>query len=513
MKGLACITALPALILAASISAILVAQVLPLQVDKIVNMGPEINTPFDDFAPSFTADGNTMVFNSKRLGEPYQNIYICRREGGRWTEARAIAEINSPYNDETPFITPDGAFIFFASDRDGSLEMPADASGRIRVSYDIYVSQNIQGRWQRPIRLPGTVNTAHHERSPCLSRDMTALYYTTWPFGNIERAYIMSAEYREDNGDGSFVNPRPMPSPINTGQQDISLSPAPDGKGFFFSSRRPGGYGGWDLYFAPLEDGRIGPPVNLGPGINSPGNDVHLSIIGDSLYFCSNREGGMGLYDIYSSTIVKAEPLTIIVRDKKTGKPVETELNLFTRVEREGAEALTAELKKRTDSRGRATITYNPAVKSIDLNISEKGYLPLFETIDIVRAAGKPLVLELSPIEKEARFDIHAIHFDFESARIKPESIPYLDALADYLKKSPSLRFQIVGHTDLHGADSFNKKLSLERARAVRDYLVNKGIDASRLTVRGAGASEPKVHKKGPGHDEQNRRTEFRLIE
>ena len=122
MKGLACITALPALILAASISAILVAQVLPLQVDKIVNMGPEINTPFDDFAPSFTADGNTMVFNSKRLGEPYQNIYICRREGGRWTEARAIAEINSPYNDETPFITPDGAFIFFASDRDGSLE-------------------------------------------------------------------------------------------------------------------------------------------------------------------------------------------------------------------------------------------------------------------------------------------------------------------------------------------------------------------------------------------------------
>ena len=72
---------------------------------------------------------------------------------------------------------------------------------------------------------------------------------------------------------------------------------------------------------------------------------------------------------------------------------------------------------------------------------------------------------------------------------------------------------KIVGHTDLHGADSFNKKLSLERARAVRDYLVNKGIDASRLTVRGAGASEPKVHKKGPGHDEQNRRTEFRLIE
>lgn len=513
MKVIARIMAAAASALAVSISAVLLAQVLPIQVQNIVNMGTAINTPFDDFAPSFTADGNTMVFNSKRSGESYQNIYICRKEGGTWSEPRAISEINSPYNDETPFITPDGVFIFFASDRDGSLEMPADASGKIRVSYDLYVSQSIGGRWQRPIRLPGTVNTAHHERSPSLSRDLSTLYYTTWPFGTIDRAYIMSAEYRDDTGDGSFVNQRPMPAPINIGEQDISLAPAPDGKGFFFSSRRAGGYGGWDLYYAPYDNGRIGQPVNLGPGINSSANDVHLSIIGEALYFCSNRAGGMGLYDIYTSTIVKTEPLDIIVRDKKTRKPVETELNLFTKVEREGEEPLTAELKKKTDSGGRATITYNPAVKTIDLNISEKGYVPLFETIDIARAAGKPLILELSPIEKESRFDIHAIHFDFESARIKPESIPYLDALAEYLKKSPSLRFQIIGHTDLHGTGEFNNRLSLERARSVKEYLVTKGIDASRLTIRGAGMSEPKVPRKGPGYDEQNRRTEFRLIE
>ncbi len=513
MRRFAQITAVAAFALAVSISAALLAQVLPLQVQNIINMGTTINTPFDDFAPSFTADGNTMVFNTKRPGESYQNIYLCRKEGGTWGEPHAISEINSPYNDETPFITPDGVFIFFASDRDGSLEMPADASGKIRVSYDIYVSQRIGGRWQLPIRLPGTVNTAHHERSPSLSRDLSTLYYTTWPFGTIDKAYIMSAEYRDDTGDGSFVNQRPMPSPINIGEQDISLTPAPDGKGFFFSSRRAGGYGGWDLYYAPYENGRIGQPVNLGPGINSSANDVHLSIIGETLYFCSNRAGGMGLYDIYTSTIVKTEPLTIIVRDKKTGKPVETELNLFTKVEREGEEPLTAELKKKTDSTGHATITYNPAVKTIDLNISEKGYVPLFETIDISKSAGKPLVLELSPIEKESRFDIHAIHFDFESARIKTESIPYLDALAEYLKKSPSLRFLIIGHTDLHGTDEFNNRLSLERARSVKEYLVTKGIDASRLAVRGAGKSEPKVQRKGPGYDEQNRRTEFRRVE
>lgn len=500
-------------VLATVFAVTLFSQVLPLQVENIVNMGASINTPFDDFAPSFTADGKTMVFNSKRSGEAYQNIYLCRNEDGKWSEPRGINEINSPYNDETPFITPDGAFIFFASDRDGSLEMPADAAGKIRVSYDLYVSQNIGGRWQRPIRLPGTVNTVHHERSPSLSRDLSTLYYTTWPFGTIDRAYIMSAEYRDETGDGSFVNARPMPSPINIGEQDISLTPAPDGKGFFFSSRRPGGYGGWDLYFAPFENGRFGSPVNLGPGINSNSNDVHLSIIGPSLFFCSNRQGGMGLYDIYTSTIVKTEPLKIIVRDKKTGKPVETELNLFTRVEREGDEPMTAELKKKTDTKGEAEITYNPAVKTIDLNISEKGYMPLFKTIDLAKARGVPQLIELLPVEKEARFDIHAIHFAFESARIKPESIPYLDALAEYLKKSPALRFQVIGHTDLHGTDEFNNKLSLERARAVKAYLVDKGIDASRLTIRGAGKTEPKVGKTGPEFDEQNRRTEFRLLQ
>ncbi len=513
MENKTVVVMVSACIFAAAPAAVLFSQALPLQVENIVNIGSSINTPFDDFAPSFTADGKTMVFNSKRSGETYQNIYLCRKEGGGWGEPHAIREINSAYNDETPFITPDGAFIFFASDRDGSLEMPADTTGKIRVSYDIYVSQNIGGNWQRPIRLPGTVNTVNHERSPSLSRDLSTLYYTTWPFGTIDRAYIMSAEYHDETGDGSFINARPMPAPVNIGEQDISLTPAPDGRGFFFSSRRSGGYGGWDLYFTSFEDGRYGAPVNLGPGINSSANDVHLSIIGDSLYFCSNRRGGMGLYDIYNSTIAKIEPLTIIVRDKKTGKPVETELKLFTRIEREGEAAMTAELKKKTDADGKVVITYNPAVKTIDLNISEKGYMPLFRTIDLAKIRGTPLVVDLAPVEKEARFDIHAIHFDFESARITPESIPYLDALAEYLTKSPSLRFEVVGHTDLHGSDEFNNRLSLERARAVKDYLVKKGIAESRLAIRGAGKTEPRVGKTGPEYDELNRRTEFRLLQ
>ncbi len=481
----------------------------PLRVGTIENAGLPVNTPVDDFAPSFTADGAVMVFNSRRGNERYQNIYISYFNNNSWSTPVPVNEVNSPYNDETPFITPDGQYLFFASDRDGSIEMPGDRPGETRISYDIYVSKKINDRWDAPIRLPGAVNTAHHERSPSMSPDLSTLYYTTWAFGDIARTKIMKAEYR----DGEFINPAPLPSPVNMNTQELGLTPSPDGKGIFFSSQRPGGYGGWDIYYSVVENGRFSEPVNLGPGINSKFNDAYLSIVNNHVYFCSNREGGYGMYDIYSASITGEETgLKLIVRDKKTGKPLSVELNLSTKIKKGDGETVTHELRKRTAENGEATIKHDPQVKDLDVAIIEKGYLPLFRTIDIPSAAGKPQLLELTPLEKEASFDIHSIHFDFESAKIKPESFPYLNALAEYLKSNPSLRFEIIGHTDLHGTDEFNNKLSLDRAQAVRDYLAARGIDKDRFTVRGAGKTEPRVPKLGPPHDEMNRRTEFKLL-
>ncbi|MCU0822922.1 MAG: hypothetical protein MUC95_10710, partial [Spirochaetes bacterium] len=266
------------------------AQTLP--PGKAVNIGKPVNSQYDEFSPSLTADGKTMVFNSKR-GAKYQDIYVSTNENGKWLEPLLMSELNSEYNDETPYITPDGAFIFFASDRDGSLEMPADSSGRIRVSFDLYVSENVNGRWRNPIKVPGAVNTKHHERSPSLSFDSQTLFYSQWPFGDAEKAQIAAASYK----DGEFVNPEVLPAPVNIDAQDAGLVPSPDGKGFYFSSRR-GGRGDWDIFYISCSDGSFGEPVNLGTGINSNANEIYLSIIGTTMYFCSNRDGGRGLYDI-----------------------------------------------------------------------------------------------------------------------------------------------------------------------------------------------------------------------
>jgi outer membrane protein OmpA-like peptidoglycan-associated protein len=482
-----------------------------INVEKVVNIGQPINSSSADFAPSFTADGKTLVFNSKRGSSAYQHIYICYFKDGEWSSPVLIQEIASQYDDESPFITPDGEFIFFSSNRDGSMEMRKDTSGTIRVSFDLYVSKKVNGRWDSPIPIPGQVNTTSHERTPSLSIDSTTLFYTSMPFGDVSRARIMKADY--SNGD--FINPIVLPAPVNIGEQETGLVPSTDGKGFFFSSRRPGGYGGWDLWYVKYQDGTFGQPVNLGPEINSSKNEINLSVIKEYIYFCSDRDGGLGSYDIYTSKIaVTDDSIKIIVQDKKTKKPVQTEMKISAKVkETEEGATITYEIKKQTDSKGEAIIKHKPQVKDMDVVINEEGYLPLLETLDIPSLKGNPQILELVPIEKEASFDIHSIYFDFESAVLKPESFPYLDALTEYLKQYQTMKFEIIGHTDLHGTDEFNDKLSLERANSVKQYLIGKGLTGDRFTIRGAGKRQPISPKLGPGFDEKNRRTEFKLIE
>jgi outer membrane protein OmpA-like peptidoglycan-associated protein len=499
----------------------LIAQVI--HVDKVVNIGLPINSAGADYASSFTADGKILVFNSKRGSSTYQHIYISYFENGAWTNPLPLNAINSKYNDYDPFITPDGEYIFFSSDRDGSFEMPADINGKIKVSADIYVSKNINGRWDAPIKLPGTINTVIHERMPSLSTDFKTIFYTSVPFGDliqignefrfsdVSKARIMKADYI----DGEFINPMPLPAPVNVNAQDAGLVPSVDGKGFFFSSTRTGGFGGWDLYYVKYENGVFGVPINLGSEINSPQNELNLSLINDSIYFCSNRGGGYGSYDIYTAKIsVEQDALKIIVRDKKTKKPLQVEMQISTKIKESDDKISTHEIKKRTDAKGEAIVKYNPKVKTLDAAINEEGYLPLFETIDIASVKGKAQIFELAPIEKEASFDIHSIYFDFESAKIKPESYPYLDAFSEYLKKHVTMRFEIIGHTDLHGSDEFNDKLSVDRAKSVKEYLVNKGLDKEKFTIKGLGKRQPIVPQLGPDEvDEKNRRTEFKLLE
>ncbi|HOT47048.1 MAG TPA: OmpA family protein [Spirochaetota bacterium] len=377
------------------------------------NIGAPVNSSKNDFAPAISPDGSYMIFNSNRYGK-YQDLYIAHLKDGIWSEPEPMTKLNSPYNDETPFLSADGTVLLFSSDRDGSIEMPKDDRNQIRVSFDLYWSKRVDGEWTAPEPLPGDVNTQYHEKTPSLSRDGKTLYYCTWLFGDMNRTALVQAEYRN----GGFVNPKPLPPPFNTGHQDLALVPAEDLKGFFFASNRPDSIGMFDIYFVSYRNGKFGTPQNLGEKVNSRENEIFLSRADQRYYICSDRGGGLGQFDLYSSFV-------------------------FT---------------------------------------------------------------------KEAAFETRAIHFDFDEAVIRKESYPYLDALSQFLKEHGDARIEIIGHTDLHGTDDYNNRLSLKRAEAVKNYLAARGLDPKRFTISGAGKSQPVVNQTGKGFDELNRRTEFRIM-
>ena len=274
---------------------------LPLMIHKpLENIGDVINTHVDEFSPTLAPDASFMIFNSKRNSK-YQNLYISyfNFKDNQWGIPVFLKELNSPYSDEAPTLSKDGSLLIFASDRDGSTVMPKDKYGRIKVSFDLYYSQKTSKGWSKPRKLSGHINTIHHERAPSLSADGKFLYYTMWRFGDMSQTVIMSAEFK----DGYFINPKPMPSAINAGYRELALIQAENQKGFYFSSARPGGLGGWDIYYIAYESGKFGKPINLGDKINSPANDVFISQVDQLFLISSNRKNGKGRFDIYSTFI------------------------------------------------------------------------------------------------------------------------------------------------------------------------------------------------------------------
>lgn len=494
----------------------LLAQGAATPVKGLQNMGEPVNTPLDEFSPSVTADGRTMVYNSKKLGERYQSLYISERdEDGQWSKPRALRELNSIYNDEAPYITPDGKLIFFASDRDGSTEMPADASGRVRVSFDIYWSRKEpnSNRWSRPLPVPGGVNTPDHERSPSLDLRTGRLFFARWPFGDFENSRIYEASY----SGGRFVNAKALPQSINSGHQEAAFVPALDREnGYYFASRRPGGRGGWDIYYASYANNSYGDAKPLDERVNSEANDIYYSVREQIGFLSSDREGGLGRYDIYGIPAeAKKEPPVVAqfqVRDGESRAPVQTRADVH-RAPDGGHE------QQPTDSGGRFSVEARPqaelaqnAQEQVRIRIQQPGYLPFEQKYDLNAIAPGPEIIDLKPLQKDVSFDIHAIYFESNKAVIKAESYESLGELANFLKTNPGLQLEIIGHTDLHGEHQYNIDLSLKRAIAVRDYLVGKGLNQKRFQVKGAGFTRPVVDKQGEGFDEKNRRTEFRII-
>ena len=262
-----------------------------------LDAGYSINTSGDEFSPSITADSKTLVFSAKTPGNKSHSIYISKNIAGSWSTPTPIDEINSIYNDETPFISADGNTIIFASDRPGGYSPPVTSDGKVRITFDLYISRKFDNKWSEPQLLNKEINTTWNERSPSISRDGKKFFFTRWPYMNLGRSKIFMADITKEG----IVNARELPETINSGNFEIAFIPSynSEKERYFFSSMREGGYGKWDIYYTDLEDGVFTNPINAGASINSQNDDLYLIEGTDFSMICSNRKGGPGGFDIF----------------------------------------------------------------------------------------------------------------------------------------------------------------------------------------------------------------------
>ncbi|MBS0618085.1 MAG: PD40 domain-containing protein [Spirochaetes bacterium] len=249
----------------------------------------QINTAAQEFAPTFSPDGKTMVFSSTR-GSKYSHLYLSRLVDGKWGAPEPLHSVNSQFNDETPFLSADGKILLFASDRDGSVEIPG--AGQTRVSFDIYLAKWDGKTWANPQPVH-EINTQWNEKSPALSRDGKYLFFSSWPFGEMKRSRIRMLDL---NANGNTIED--LPPHINSGNQETALVPGEDDTRYYFSSRRPGGKGGWDIYQTRFENGVWADAEPVPGNVNTAGNEAFIAVAGGNYFISSTFTPEKQDYDL-----------------------------------------------------------------------------------------------------------------------------------------------------------------------------------------------------------------------
>jgi outer membrane protein OmpA-like peptidoglycan-associated protein len=484
------------------------------------NLGPNVNTADPEYYPCITADDSTLIYTRRVTdpeAQPYgmqEDFFVSHRGAdATWRKGEPVPNVNTrQFNEGAGTLTPDGRFIVFTkcAGDDGMYGGGLKGLG----SCDLFISRRVGDRWSKPENLGSPVNSRAWESQPSMGSDGRSLYFVR---GQRMRDGVkgMDIFVTRLQDDGSFSKPEKVRGQVNTPMQEESVQIHPDGRTLYFSSDGHAGMGGLDIFVSRLqEDSTWSKPQNLGYPINTHADENSLLVSADGkiAYFASDRPGGQGDLDLYSFELyqqVRPNAVSFVrgkVYDKETKAALEADVMLYDLST--GALATAAYSDPATGE----FLVCLPTGRDYALNAGLEGYL-FFSQNYAVQGEGtvtKPFTLDvpMSSLKKDAHIALRNVFFNTASFELLPQSNVELDKLAKLMFVNPTLRIEVGGHTDNAGSDADNLKLSDQRANAVRDFLVKKGIEAARITAKGYGETQPMATNDTEEGRALNRRTE-----
>jgi outer membrane protein OmpA-like peptidoglycan-associated protein len=475
----------------------------------------------------------SYVFAPKNLGdsvnssssEYYPSVTVTddalvfTRRTGNAREDFLLSAINSKdsFNKAAPLdgdinLEPRKGAITVSQDGDW-LFFAADIAGAGIGGFDIYKSVYTPSGWSEQENLGDSINTDFWESSPAISPDKRALYFSSTRPGGYGGADLY-VSYLKPNGRWTeAVNMGPT---INTAGDEMAPFIHADNQTLYFTSDGLPGYGGSDLFvLKKLPNGQWGIPENMGYPINTIENEGSLAVAADgyTAYYASDREDSRGGLDIYSFTLpTHARPFkTIYVKGVVTD--LISKKGLPANLELTDNATGTIINKVQTDELGHYFITL-PEGKDYTFTVNRKGYLFYSSAYALSGAAPDSTYVKniaLEPIKLATSFVFTQVLFDNNSFALLPASLPELNKLLQILEENPSMHIQISGYTDNIGKASDNLILSTNRAKSIVNYLSGKGIATERLSYKGFGSDNPIATNETPEGRALNRRTSFTI--
>lgn len=339
-----------------------------------------------------------------------------------------------------------------------------------------------------------------HQGVAAVSPDGKTMFLTRW---SLVAGKKTSAIYTSKKLDSGWAEPVLLDALVNTpgynAQQPFVMA---DGKTLLFSSDRPGGSGGFDLWYATLDaNGKPGKAVNLGATINTINDEQapYYHDLSGTLVFSCNGRTGMGGFDFFFSK----GSLEAWATPENFGYPVNSIKDDIYFTSRGGAKNILEDVLLSSDRSAECCLEL--------FNLKKKDSIP-----NPVPVPDTEVVMEEPKVESV--IVLENVYYDFDSSTLRVESYPALDKLVGLLNEYPTMVIEIRAHTDNKGNDRYNLNLSGARAKVVVDYLISKGIHKDRLQSKGYGASipvAPNTHEDGsddPDGRAKNRRTEFKVL-